>query len=146
MESLACSPVPYSSCWKSSVALLFHFRHCAWQRSYGRVRVFSAGIGRTGVLITMETAMYLIEANQPVYPLTIVRQMRDQRAMLIQTSVSHVSLYLHTDDNVFIVSQISHYLHADGNVSILSQISCYLHTDGNVFIVSQISHYLHTGW
>nr|KAG5708397.1 hypothetical protein BaRGS_034428 [Batillaria attramentaria] len=46
----------------------------------------SAGIGRTGVLITMETAMYLIEANQPVYPLTIVRQMRDQRAMLIQTS------------------------------------------------------------
>ena len=48
----------------------------------------SAGIGRTGVLITMETAMCLIEANEPVYPLTIVRQMRDQRAMLIQTSVS----------------------------------------------------------
>jgi len=48
----------------------------------------SAGIGRTGVLITMETAMCLIEANQPVYPLNIVRQMRDQRAMLIQTSVS----------------------------------------------------------
>ena len=48
----------------------------------------SAGIGRTGVLITMETAMCLIEANQPVYPLDIVRQMRDQRAMLIQTSVS----------------------------------------------------------
>ncbi|XP_064614139.1 tyrosine-protein phosphatase non-receptor type 4-like [Liolophura sinensis] len=46
----------------------------------------SAGIGRTGVLITMETAMCLIEANQPVYPLSIVRQMRDQRAMLIQTS------------------------------------------------------------
>jgi tyrosine-protein phosphatase non-receptor type 4 len=48
----------------------------------------SAGIGRTGVLITMETAMCLIEANQPVYPLSIVRQMRDQRAMLIQTAVS----------------------------------------------------------
>jgi len=46
----------------------------------------SAGIGRTGVLITMETAMCLIEANQPVYPLDTVRQMRDQRAMLIQTS------------------------------------------------------------
>ncbi|XP_052809165.1 uncharacterized protein LOC128237607 isoform X2 [Mya arenaria] len=45
----------------------------------------SAGIGRTGVLITMETAMCLIEANQPVFPLSIVRQMRDQRAMLIQT-------------------------------------------------------------
>jgi tyrosine-protein phosphatase non-receptor type 4 len=46
----------------------------------------SAGIGRTGVLITMETAMCLIEANQPIYPLDIVRQMREQRAMLIQTS------------------------------------------------------------
>ncbi|XP_063307949.1 tyrosine-protein phosphatase non-receptor type 3 [Pelobates fuscus] len=46
----------------------------------------SAGIGRTGVLITMETAMCLIEQNQPVYPLDIVRQMRDQRAMMIQTS------------------------------------------------------------
>ncbi|XP_053453512.1 tyrosine-protein phosphatase non-receptor type 4 isoform X3 [Nycticebus coucang] len=45
----------------------------------------SAGIGRTGVLITMETAMCLIECNQPVYPLDIVRAMRDQRAMMIQT-------------------------------------------------------------
>ncbi|KAI4574903.1 hypothetical protein MJG53_002844 [Ovis ammon polii x Ovis aries] len=45
----------------------------------------SAGIGRTGVLITMETAMCLIECNQPVYPLDIVRTMRDQRAMMIQT-------------------------------------------------------------
>uniref|UniRef100_A0A669PEQ9 protein-tyrosine-phosphatase n=1 Tax=Phasianus colchicus TaxID=9054 RepID=A0A669PEQ9_PHACC len=50
----------------------------------------SAGIGRTGVLITMETAMCLIECNQPVYPLDIVRTMRDQRAMMIQTPVSTV--------------------------------------------------------
>lgn len=48
----------------------------------------SAGIGRTGVLVTMETAMCLIERNQPVYPLDIVRKMRDQRAMMVQTSVS----------------------------------------------------------
>lgn len=46
----------------------------------------SAGIGRTGVLILMETAMCLIEANEPVYPLEITRTMRDQRAMLIQTA------------------------------------------------------------
>ncbi|KAM5152684.1 tyrosine-protein phosphatase non-receptor type 4 [Mantella aurantiaca] len=45
----------------------------------------SAGIGRTGVLITMETAMCLMECNQAVYPLDIVRTMRDQRAMMIQT-------------------------------------------------------------
>ena len=40
----------------------------------------------------METAMCLMEANQPVYPLNIVRQMRDQRAMLIQTSVSETAM------------------------------------------------------
>lgn len=45
----------------------------------------SAGIGRTGVLILMETALYLIEANQPVYPLDLTRAMRDQRASMIQT-------------------------------------------------------------
>lgn len=48
----------------------------------------SAGIGRTGVLVTMETAMCLTERNLPVYPLDIVRKMRDQRAMMVQTSVS----------------------------------------------------------
>lgn len=36
----------------------------------------------------METAMCLIERNLPVYPLDIVRKMRDQRAMMVQTSVS----------------------------------------------------------
>ncbi|XP_020642236.2 tyrosine-protein phosphatase non-receptor type 3 isoform X1 [Pogona vitticeps] len=46
----------------------------------------SAGIGRTGVLVAMETAMCLIERNQPVYPLDIVRKMRDHRAMMVQTS------------------------------------------------------------
>ncbi|XP_076057001.1 tyrosine-protein phosphatase non-receptor type 4-like isoform X2 [Oratosquilla oratoria] len=46
----------------------------------------SAGIGRTGVLILMETGQCLIEANEPVYPLDIVRAMRDQRAMMIQTA------------------------------------------------------------
>lgn len=45
----------------------------------------SAGIGRTGVLIMMETAMCLIEANQPVYPIEILKTMRDQRGGLIQT-------------------------------------------------------------
>lgn len=49
----------------------------------------SAGIGRTGVIILLETALCLLEAGQPVYPLEIVRQMRDQRAMMVQTSVSY---------------------------------------------------------
>ena len=33
----------------------------------------------------MESALYLIEANQPVYPLDLTRAMRDQRASMIQT-------------------------------------------------------------
>ncbi|KAF4075935.1 hypothetical protein AMELA_G00224600 [Ameiurus melas] len=46
----------------------------------------SAGIGRTGVFITMETALILMEGAQPVYPLEIVTSLRDQRAMMVQTS------------------------------------------------------------
>lgn len=55
---------------------------------------FSAGIGRTGVLITMETALCLMESGQPVYPLDIVRTMRDQRAMMIQTPVGGTVEYV----------------------------------------------------
>ncbi|KAM6967480.1 tyrosine-protein phosphatase non-receptor type 3 [Aplochiton taeniatus] len=46
----------------------------------------SAGIGRTGVLITMETALVLLEHGRPVFPLDIVKTLRDQRAMMIQTT------------------------------------------------------------
>ncbi|CAH8633247.1 unnamed protein product [Dicrocoelium dendriticum] len=48
----------------------------------------SAGIGRTGVLIAMETAMNLMERAQPVRPIELVQLMRAQRALLIQTAVS----------------------------------------------------------
>lgn len=34
----------------------------------------------------METAMCLIENNLPVYPLEILKKMRDQRGRLIQTT------------------------------------------------------------
>nr|XP_040020732.1 tyrosine-protein phosphatase non-receptor type 3 isoform X3 [Gasterosteus aculeatus aculeatus] len=46
----------------------------------------SAGIGRTGVLITMETALTLLDGGRPVFPLDIVKTLRDQRAMMIQTT------------------------------------------------------------
>lgn len=46
----------------------------------------SAGIGRTGVLILMETALCLMEKDLPVYPLELLKTMRDQRARLIQTT------------------------------------------------------------
>ncbi|KXJ78617.1 hypothetical protein RP20_CCG004101 [Aedes albopictus] len=44
----------------------------------------SAGIGRTGVLILMDTALALMETKEPVYPLDIVQAMRDQRACMVQ--------------------------------------------------------------
>lgn len=47
----------------------------------------SAGIGRTGVLITMETALSLLDKGRPVFPLDIVKTLRDQRAMMVQTTV-----------------------------------------------------------
>ena len=37
------------------------------------------------MLILMETAACLIEANQAVYPLDLTRAMRDQRPAMIQT-------------------------------------------------------------
>ena len=46
----------------------------------------SAGIGRTGVLVLMETGLCLLEAREPLFPLELLRTMRDQRAMLIQTA------------------------------------------------------------
>src|SRR5699024_3128850 len=49
----------------------------------------SAGIGRTGVLVLMETALCLMEAREPIYPLEIVKTMREQRAMMIQNAVSN---------------------------------------------------------
>lgn len=49
---------------------------------------YSAGIGRTGVFMLMETALCKMEVLEPIYPLEIVRVMRDQRGMLVQTPVS----------------------------------------------------------
>ncbi|XP_020917799.1 tyrosine-protein phosphatase non-receptor type 4 isoform X2 [Exaiptasia diaphana] len=45
----------------------------------------SAGVGRSGVLMFSETAFNMIEGAEPIYPLEIVRKMRDQRGSLIQT-------------------------------------------------------------
>uniref|UniRef100_A0A8C9X2N4 protein-tyrosine-phosphatase n=1 Tax=Sander lucioperca TaxID=283035 RepID=A0A8C9X2N4_SANLU len=47
----------------------------------------SAGIGRTGVLITMETALTLLDEGRPMFPLDVVKTLRDQRAMMVQTTV-----------------------------------------------------------
>lgn len=52
----------------------------------------SAGIGRTGVLILMDTALALMDAKEPVYPLDVVQAMRDQRAFMVQNVVSATSL------------------------------------------------------
>lgn len=48
----------------------------------------SAGIGRTGVLILIDTALSLMNCKQPVYPLEITLAMRDQRACMVQNVVS----------------------------------------------------------
>lgn len=50
----------------------------------------SAGIGRTGVLILMDTALALMHFKEPVYPLDIVRTMRDQRACMVQNVVNNI--------------------------------------------------------
>jgi protein tyrosine phosphatase len=49
----------------------------------------SAGVGRTGVFITVETACCLIEAGVAVYPEQMLDTLRDQRPSLIQTPVRY---------------------------------------------------------
>ena len=48
----------------------------------------SAGIGRTGAFILLDSAMHLINAGYPVNPIQLIKMMRDQRPMMLQTSVS----------------------------------------------------------
>ncbi len=47
----------------------------------------SAGIGRTGAFILLDSAIRLVEANCPVNPIYLIKMMRDQRPMMLQTSV-----------------------------------------------------------
>lgn len=49
----------------------------------------------------METAFNMIEGAEPIFPLEIVRKMRDQRCSLIQTPVSGL---LH-EDNFFLFAR-----------------------------------------
>ena len=59
-----------------------------YTHTHTHTHVHSAGIGRTGVFILMETALCKMEVLEPIYPLEIVRLMRDQRGILVQTPVS----------------------------------------------------------
>lgn len=63
---------------------------------------FSAGIGRTGVLITMETALAQLDGGQPVFPLDIVKTVRDQRAMMVQTTVRITTTVIVLYQNKFV--------------------------------------------
>ena len=49
----------------------------------------SAGVGRSGVFIAVETACCLIEAGVAVYPEQMLDTLRDQRPSLIQTPVRY---------------------------------------------------------
>eukprot|EP00731_Ephydatia_muelleri_P007748 Em0004g86a len=49
----------------------------------------SAGAGRTGVFILLETALTKVEFLEPVRPLEVVRSMRNQRGMLLQTMAQY---------------------------------------------------------
>lgn len=48
----------------------------------------SAGVGRTGMIVLMDTALSLIHCKEPIYPLDILKKMRDQRVCMIQNAVN----------------------------------------------------------
>lgn len=47
----------------------------------------SAGIGRTGAFILLDAALHLLDMDFPVNPIQLIKLMRDQRPMMLQTSV-----------------------------------------------------------
>lgn len=42
------------------------------------------------MLILMDTALSLLNVNEPIYPLDIVKHMRDQRPCMVQNVVSNI--------------------------------------------------------
>ena len=68
----------------------------------------SAGVGRTGVTIAVETAMSLMEQNLEIDPINILKEMRRQRAVLIQTPVQFVFLYSCILEYAKMIDQLDH--------------------------------------
>lgn len=52
----------------------------------------------------MDTALALMDAREPVYPLDIVQGMRDQRACMVQNVVSNVEPLKAAIDIVIVIS------------------------------------------
>ena len=48
----------------------------------------SAGIGRTGAFILLDSVLRLMESDCPINPIHLIKMMRDQRPMMLQTSVN----------------------------------------------------------
>lgn len=57
----------------------------------------SAGIGRTGAFILLDASLHSIRLGKGVNPISLVRSMRDQRPMMVQTSVSILFIHHHYD-------------------------------------------------
>ena len=89
---------------------------------------WSAGVGRTGVLIFMETAFNMIEGAEPIFPLEIVRKMRDQRCSLIQTPVSGQfgDCYMKVALDVFVCGLLFHFLESSWLLFLLFRDNLYL--------------------
>jgi len=68
----------------------------------------SAGVGRTGVTIAVETAMSLMEQNLEIDPIHILKEMRRQRAVLIQTPVQFLFLYSCILEYAKMIDQLDH--------------------------------------
>ena len=69
------------------------FRRCASRNDPFLVHC-SAGIGRTGAFILLDTSLHLLEMNQMVDPISLVKIIIDQRPMMLQTSVIRLLNYL----------------------------------------------------
>lgn len=71
---------------------------------YNNNNFFSAGVGRTGTFITIDSEMQRAEHEGELNPYQFVRQMRENRNHMVQTEVYTMMLQHNADTTIILFS------------------------------------------
>ena len=87
--------------------------NCTFIHLSSHQSIFSAGVGRTGTFITIQSQMKRIKDVETVDIYNFVHSMRYRRCFMVQTEVSpmYTHMYIHTYVNTYIRTYIHTYVH-----------------------------------